>query len=123
MSLYGRDESRDVKFVALAGTVTGYGDRGVHGTAYKSRDGYLFRDSDEESWWVIFQPSSVAVIPRAQVRGDVLACSDSHGEAIRVRPLARGVLRVDADAAFRDHTPVSYEDAVAVAVGIADRLG
>lgn len=123
MSLYGRDESRDVRFVALAGTVTGYGDRGVDGTAYKSRDGYLFSDSAEDSWWVIFQASSGAVFPRAQARGDVLACSDSHGETIHVRALAKGVLRVDADAAFRDHAPVSYEDAVAVAAGIADRLG
>ncbi|WP_427132692.1 hypothetical protein [Pseudarthrobacter sp. S9] len=112
-----------MKFAALAGTVTGYGDRGVDGTAYSSRDGYLFADGNDDAWWIVFQPSSGAGVPGAQARGDVLACSDAHGELIRVRVLAGDVLRRDADAAFREHAPLTYEDAVAVAADLPAHRG
>jgi hypothetical protein len=85
--------------------------------------GYVFEDTEGAAWWIIFQQSSEVGAPLAQVRGDVLACSDSHGETIHVRVLARGVLRNDADAAFGEHAPFTYEDAVAVAAGIPARHG
>lgn len=118
MSLHGRDDSRDVKFAALPGAVTGYGGRGLDGTAYSSRDGYLFEDSREDTWWIIFQPSPGSGFSTLDARGDVLACSAAHGEPVTVRVLAGDVARRDADAAFRENTPFTYEDAVAVATGI-----
>ncbi|QHK21151.1 hypothetical protein GU243_17140 [Pseudarthrobacter psychrotolerans] len=53
-----------------------------------------------------------------QCSRDVLGCSESHDELVHVRVLASNVTRVDADAAFRQNTPSSYEEVAAVAARI-----
>lgn len=110
-----------VRFAALPGSVDGYGGRGVDGDAYSSPRGYLFTDSSDEPWWIVFQPAPGKASRRAEIRGDVLACSAGHGEAVHVRVLAKDVLREDADAAFRNSRPSSYENAAGVADGIPRR--
>jgi len=123
MSQLGSDGPSGVQYMALPGAVAGYGDRGVEGAAYGSRGGYLFRDNSGDGWWIIFQRSADDVSSRARVHGDVLACSASHGEAVRILVLAADVLQHDADAAFREGAPSSFEDAAGVAAGIPARKG
>ena len=107
-----------IRFAALPGSVDGYGGSGVNGDAYGSPGGYLYTDSSDESWWIVFQPAPGGAPRRAWVRGDVLACSAGHGEKVHVRVLAKDVLLEDADAAFRNGRPSSYEEAAGVADGI-----
>lgn len=109
-----------IKFAALPGTVTGYGDRGVDGMAYPAAGDYHFLDSANDSWWIIFQPTTPSGTHAAQVRGDILACSASPGESVHVLKLAGNVLQSDADEAFRTKRPASYEDAADVAAGIPE---
>jgi hypothetical protein len=89
--------------------------------AFRSRGGYLFHDAYGEGWWIIFQPSSDVGFHRAAARGDVLACSASEGEPVRVRVLAEGVLEADAEDAFRFGAPATFEDAVRVAASAGAR--
>jgi hypothetical protein len=110
-----------IRFAALPGSVDGYGGRGVDGDAYSAPRGYLFTDSSDERWWIVFQPAPGNAPRRAWARGDVLACSAGHGEKVHVRVLAKDVLREDADAAFRNSRPSSYENAAGVADGIPRR--
>jgi len=100
------------KFSAAADAVEGYGGRGVDGTAFLPRAGYLFRDEAGGTWWVIFQPLPHSGLHRDQVLGDILACSASYDEMVHVKVLASGVRRTDAEAAFRQRAPFSYEEAV-----------
>ncbi|MBO1267571.1 hypothetical protein [Arthrobacter cavernae] len=118
MAFRGSDGHGEVRFVALPGSVVGYGERGVEGAAYSCKGGHLFRDSAEDNWWIIFQPHVGEVADSSQAQGDVLACSDTFGDLVHVRVLAAGVIRRDADAAFREQEPGSYEDAVRTADAI-----
>lgn len=111
---------RGISFVALPGSVVGYGDRGVNGVAYRGAGGYVFRDKVGGRWWIIFQPHADEIAGNARARGDVLACSHAFGEAVQVRVLAGDVLRCEADAAFGGGTPSSYEDAAGMAAAISD---
>jgi hypothetical protein len=122
MSPSGYAARDGIRFAALPGSVDGYGGRGVDGDAYRSPQGYLFTDSSGERWWIVFQPAPGKAPRNAWVRGDVLACSAGHGEAVHVWVLAKDVLREDADAAFRDSRPSSYENAAGVAAGIPRRI-
>lgn len=109
------------RFAALPGTVSGYGGRGVNGAAYSSRHSHLFKDAADDSWWIIFQPSADSGHAAGPAYGDVLACSESLGDVVHVRVLAAAVLRKEADAAFRDKAPATYDEAVAVAAGLSSR--
>jgi hypothetical protein len=100
------------RFSASADAVEGYGGRGVDGTAFLPRAGYLFRDEAGGTWWVIFQALPDSGLHRDQVLGDILACSASYDEMVQVRVLASGVRRADAEAAFRQRAPFRYEEAV-----------
>src|SRR5690349_16403057 len=104
-----------LRFAAAQASVEGYGGRGVDGEAYRPPDGFLFRDEAGNTWWIIFQVSPDPGSHGPKDRGDVLGCSESYDELVHVRVLATDVLRVDADAAFRQHSPSSYEEAANVA--------
>jgi hypothetical protein len=118
MNWHDVDGAGGVRFAAPAEEVVGFRGRGVDGAAYLPRGGILFMDAAGDPWWVIFQESPGNYSRRALVRGDVLACSEHHDELVHVRVLAADVLRVDADAAFRQHAPVSLEEAAEVAARI-----
>jgi hypothetical protein len=107
-----------LRFAASPDTVQGYEGRGVEGAAYRPPAGYLFRDVSGDTWWIIFQMSPDMGSNGPKVRGDVLACSAASDELVHVRVLASDVLRVDADAAFRQNAPFSYEEALEVAANI-----
>ena len=107
-----------VRFTAPPGAVEGYDGRRVEGAAYCPPEGYLFRDEAGVTWWIIFRISPAQDSRGSKVRGDVLACSAAHDELVHVRVLAADVLRVNADAAFRQNAPSSYEEAVQVAASI-----
>lgn len=115
MSWHQGDGEGGIRFAAPPESVAGYDGRGVDGAAYFPAGGLLFTDNAGDPWWIIFQVSPGAVVPRTQVRGDVLGCSAVHDEVVHVRVLAADVLRVDADAAFRQNPPLSFEEAVEVA--------
>jgi hypothetical protein len=115
MSWHQGDGEGGVRFAAPPEAVEGYDGRGVEGAAYCPPAGYLFRDEAGDTWWIIFQMSPQAGSLRSQARGDVLACSASYDELVHVRVLASDVLRVEADTAFRQNAPSSYEEAVEVA--------
>jgi hypothetical protein len=115
MSWHQGDGEGGVRFAAPPEAVEGYDGRGVDGAAYFPRSGYLFADDAGDPWWIIFQISPGTGSRRAQVRGDVLGCSAVHDELVHVRVLAADVLRVDADAAFRQNLPISFEEAAGVA--------
>jgi hypothetical protein len=119
MTGYREDRGTGLRFAATPDAVHGYGGRGIDGTAYRPPGGYLFRDQSGNNWWIIFQesPDSSSHGPRAQ--GDILACSESHDELVHVRVLASNVNRIDADVAFGQNTPSTYEDAAKVAARIA----
>lgn len=104
-----------IRFSASADSVEGYGGRGVEGTAFAPRAGYLFRDEAGDTWWIIFQPFSDSGLHRDQELGDILACSAAYDEVVHVRVLASGVRRADAEAAFRQRSPFTYEEAAEVA--------
>jgi hypothetical protein len=112
------DGAGGVRFAAEPKEVVGYRGRGVEGAAYLPRGGILFKDAAGDPWWVIFQESPGTDPRRTRVRGDVLACSATHDELVHVRVLAADVLRVDADAAFRQNAAVSLEEAAEVAARI-----
>lgn len=107
-----------MRFVASPDAVEGYEGRGVEGAAYLPPAGSLFRDAAGDTWWIIFQLSPGSGSHGSKVRGDVLACSAAYDELVHVRVLASDVLRADADAAFRENAPSSYEEAVEVAASI-----
>lgn len=123
MREYASDLPAGIRYAAPAGTVTEHDDRRVEGTAYRSRGGYLFKDSSGDDWWIIFRRSTDGVSLRALVRGDVLACSASHEGKVQVRVLATGVLQHDADTGFREGTPSSFEEAAGLAASIPVRQG
>lgn len=106
-----------LRFSAAPANVEGYDGRGVDGIAYRPPGGYLFKDKSGGAWWIIFHQFPTDD-PHAPRRGDVLGCSESHEELIHVRVLAADVGRNDADAAFRDNMPSSYEEAEKVAAQI-----
>jgi hypothetical protein len=112
-----------VRFAAPPEEVAGFRGRGVDGAAYLPRGGIVFMDAAGDPWWVIFQQSPGVHSRWTQVRGDVLACSAHHDELAHVRILAADVLRVDADAAFRQNAPVSLEEAADVAARIYRPVG
>ena len=118
MNWHDVDGAGGVRFAAEPEEVVGYRDGGVDGAAYLPRGGIVFMDAAGDPWWIIFQESAGIHSRRAQVRGDVLACSEHHDELVHVRILAADVLRVDADAAFRQDAPVSLEEASETAGGI-----
>jgi hypothetical protein len=118
MTWHQGEAAGGIRFAAPPEAVEGYDGRGVEGAVYLPPAGYLFRDDAGDTWWVIFQISPGSVSHGAQVRGDVLGCSAAYDERVHVRVLAPDVLRVDADAAFRQNTPLSYEEAVEVAATI-----
>lgn len=118
MGWHQGDTEDGVRFAALPDAVEGYQGRGVEGAAYRPRAGYLFRDEAGATWWIIFQISPDPGSQESKVRGQVLACSAAHNEPVHVRVLASDVLRIDADAAFRQSAPFSYEEAVEVAASI-----
>ncbi|MDP9890163.1 hypothetical protein [Pseudarthrobacter enclensis] len=118
MREYASDLPAGVRYAAPAGTVSESDGRTVEGPAYRSRGGYLFEDSSGGQWWIIFRTTTESFSLRALVRGDVLACSASYGQQVQVRVLAAGVLRSDADAAFRKMTPSSLEDAAWLAASV-----
>jgi hypothetical protein len=107
-----------LRFAAAPEDVEGYDGRGVDGIAYRPPGGYLFRDKSGGTWWIIFHEFLDDDSHKSRGRGDVLGCSESHEELVHVRVLASNVKRVEADAAFRQNTPSSYEDAVNVAARI-----
>jgi hypothetical protein len=115
MSWHQWDAEGGVRFAAPPEAVDGYQGLGVDGVAYMPAGGYLFTDAAGDPWWIIFQISPGPFSRRALVRGDVLACSEVHDELVHVRVLAADVLRVDADAAFLQNAPLSFEEGVAVA--------
>lgn len=123
MKGFAFDVPGGVRYLGLPGTVSDYGGRGVEGTAYGSRDGHLFRDDSGERWWVIFRRSTDVVPSRALIHGDVLACSAAHDEQVRVKELAADVLQTDADAAFREAAPSSFEEAAGLASLAAGKKG
>ena len=118
MGWHQGDTEGGVRFAASPDTVEGYEGRGVEGVAYRPPAGYLFKDDAGATWWVIFQMSPDAGSHGSKVRGDVLACSAAYNELVHVRVLASDVLRVNADAAFRQNAPCSYEEAAEVAASI-----
>jgi hypothetical protein len=97
--------------------VEGYGGRGVDGYAYRPPGNHLFKDKSGGAWWIIFHESDDDP-HQSRRRGDVLACSESEEELVHVRILASNVGRMEADAAFRQNAPSSYEEAVEVATRI-----
>jgi hypothetical protein len=107
-----------LRFAASPDAVEGYEGRGVEGAAYRPPAGHLFRDEAGNTWWIIFQVSPDPGSHGSKVRGDVLACSAASDEVVHVRVLASDVLRLDADVAFRQDAPFSYEAAVKVAASI-----
>ncbi|MGM9473512.1 hypothetical protein ACS5PJ_16105 [Pseudarthrobacter sp. YS3] len=111
-----------LRFAAAAGNVEGYGGRGVDGIAYRPPGDYLYKDNSGGAWWIVFHQFQTVDPRTSRRRGDVLACSESHGELVHVRVLAANVSRAEADAAFRENTPSSYEEAVRVAARIPTGL-
>lgn len=107
-----------LRFEAAPANVEGYGGRSVDGIAYRPSGDYLFKDKSGGTWWIIFHPFPTDDPHTSRRRGDVLACSESHEELIHVRVLAANVSHAEADAAFRDNTPSSYEEAEKVAAQI-----
>ncbi len=118
MGWHQGDTDGGVRFAASPHAVEGYEGRGVEGAAYRPPAGHLFTDEAGDAWWIIFQISPNPGSHGSKVRGDVLACSAAHEELVHVRVLASDVLRVDADAAFRQDAPLSYEEAAEVAASI-----
>ena len=118
MGWHQGDAEGGVRFAAPPDAVEGYDGLGVEGAAYRPRAGYLFRDESGATWWIIFQIAPDSGSHGSKVRGDVLACSAAYDELVHVRVLARDVLRGDADAAFSQNTPFSYEEAAEVAASI-----
>lgn len=118
MGWHQGDTEGGVRFAALPDAVEGYEGRGVEGAAYRPRADYLFRDESGATWWIIFQRSPDSGPHESKVRGEVLGCSAAHNEPVHVRVLASDVLRIDADVAFRQNSPFSYEEAVEVAASI-----
>jgi hypothetical protein len=118
MAWHQGDTEGGVRFAAPQEAVEGYEGRGVEGPVYHPRAGYLFRDEAGATWWIIFQIYSDSRSHGSKVRGDILACSAAYDELVHVQVLAFDVLRADADAAFRQHTPFTYEEAVEVATSI-----
>ena len=118
MGPHQEDTDSGLRFAAPPDSVEGYGGRGVDGAAYRPPAGYLFRDEAGAAWWIIFQVSPGSDSHGPKVRGDVLGCSEAYDELVHVRVLATDVLRMDADAAFRQQSPSSYEEAANVAAGI-----
>jgi hypothetical protein len=114
----GEYQPAGLRFAASAENVEGYGGQGVDGIAYRPPGDYLFKDKSGSAWWIIFHPVRTEDPHTARQRGDVLACSESHEEPIHVRVLAASVSRAEADAAFRNKTPSSYEEAEKVAAQI-----
>ena len=110
-----------LRFAAAREYVEGYGGRGVDGFAYQPPGDYLFRDESGGVWWIIFQESDDDA-NKSRRRGDVLACSESYGELVHVRVLASDVGRAEADAAFRQNVPCTFEEAAEVAVRIPSGL-
>lgn len=120
-SVVRRGPEGGARFAALAENVSGYGGRGVNGAAYTSKHGHLFADSEGGSWWIIFQALPGTAAASSKVHGDILACSESdEGDEVQVRVLATGVLGREADAAFRDKAPATYEEAAAVAASLSE---
>lgn len=113
----GERRPAGLRFAAAPDSVEGYGGRGVDGIAYRPPGDYLFKDKSGGTWWIIFHQFPTDD-PHTSRRGDVLACSESHEELIHVRVLAADVSRNEADAAFRDNMPSSYEEAEKVAAQI-----
>ncbi|MDQ0634300.1 hypothetical protein QFZ40_002209 [Arthrobacter pascens] len=107
-----------MRFVARPEAVEGYEGRGVDGAVYRPPAGSLFRDESGATWWIIFQASPGSGPHGPKVKGDVLACSAAHDQLVHVRVLARDVLCVEADAAFHDKAPNTYEEALDVAASI-----
>ncbi|MBT8161723.1 MULTISPECIES: hypothetical protein [Arthrobacter] len=122
MSIGAQAGAGGIRFAAAAGSVSGYDRRGVDGTAYRWRGGYLFEDANGNDWWIVFQPSTSAGPGGRGGRGDVLACGTWSAGAVQVRVLASDVLREDADAVFRNEKPATLEDAVRAA-GIIGQQG
>ncbi|CAN7322272.1 hypothetical protein LJR078_001822 [Arthrobacter sp. LjRoot78] len=114
----GERRPSGLRFAAAAESVEGYGGRGVDGIAYRPPGDYLFKDKSGGTWWIIFHPFPTDDAHTSRHRGDVLACSESHEELIHVRVLAANVSRAEADAAFRDNMPTSYEEVEKVAAQI-----
>ncbi|MDQ0767913.1 hypothetical protein QF031_000662 [Pseudarthrobacter defluvii] len=112
-----------VRFAAPAGSVEGYGGRGVNGHALHPAGHYLFPDHDGGDWWVIFQARPSARLRGHRVAGDILACSDSPGDMVHVMVLAANVWEDDAEAAFRADVPSRLEDAARVAAGVPRAVG
>lgn len=108
-------------FAAMPESVSGYGGRGINGSAYSSGQGHLFKDEAGGTWWIIFQPAAETGHAGQPAYGDVLACSEALGDVVHVRVLAATVLRKDADAAFRAGAPATYGEAVTVAAGLSRR--
>jgi hypothetical protein len=117
------EERGRVRFAAAAGSVEGYGGRGVNGRALHPTAGYLFPDPAGDPWWVIFQPWPPSGPQGHRVRGDILACNDSYGDVVHVVVLAAGVWEDDAEAAFRANVPLSLADAARVAGTLAHGEG
>ncbi|QCO99710.1 hypothetical protein FCN77_20870 [Arthrobacter sp. 24S4-2] len=114
-------EGGGARFAALPESVSGYGGRGINGSAYSSRHGHLFKDGDGGDWWIIFQPAAESGHAADSAYGDVLACSESLGDVVHVRVLAAMVRRKDADAAFRAEAPSTYDEAAAAAAALGRR--
>jgi hypothetical protein len=110
-----------VKFSAAAGSVEGYGGRGINGRALHPAAGYLFPDREGRQWWVIFQPWPSPGQHGHKIPGDILACDDSYDDMVHVVVLAVGVWEDDAEAAFRAYVPSSLEEAARVAVSVSRR--
>lgn len=115
MTRHEQHGATGLRFAATPQAVEGYSGRGVDGTAYRPPSGYLFMDKSSGTWWIIFQEFPDAGSHGSRAQGDVLGCSESHDELVHVRVLASNVNRVDADAAFRQNAPSSYEEAAEVA--------
>lgn len=114
----GKHRPAGLRFAAAPAEVEGYGGRGVDGVAYRPPGDYIFKDQSGGTWWIIFHEFLNDDPHGSRHLGDVLACSESHGEPVHVRVLASNVSRAEADSAFGDNLPFSYEDAVKVAARI-----
>ena len=119
MTGHREDRNAGLRFAAAPEAVEGYFGGGVDGAAYRPPGDYLFRDQSGINWWIIFQELPGIDPHGPRTHGDVLACSESHDELVHVRVLATNVKRTDADAAFGQNVPSTYEKAEEVAARIA----
>ncbi|KHL04196.1 hypothetical protein [Sinomonas humi] len=113
MKFHGLNDRRrpPVHYEALPASSPG-ADDAVEGDLLRGRDGYLFKDTDGEEWWVMFSAKE----------GQILACANvDDDEAEEVRILASGISREKADEAFRRFPPGSLEDAARLAAGLEER--